>query len=236
MDAASRVKQLGTILGVWAHPDDEVFTCGGILALAAQNGQRVMCMTATRGEAGVQDPDRWPPEHLGEIRTKELEAAYEELGVTEHCWFDFADGGVKDVEELEGLKAVEQCIEQCRPDTILTFGPDGMTGHPDHQTVSAWATKLGRDHDIAVYHAIITPETYEANREADEKFDMFFNIDRPPIVAAKDCDLCITLDKTTLTKKCQALKVMPSQTERLITEMGDEKLCDMQRVEAFVKA
>lgn len=231
-----QIKKLGTILGVWAHPDDEVFCCGGIMAMAAANGQRVMCMTATRGEAGVQDPDRWPPDRLGEIRTKELEAAYKELGITEHYWLNFEDGRLKNVEEAEGMKAVAQCIEHGQPDTILTFGPNGLTGHPDHQTVSAWATKVGFDNDIAVYHAVITPQSYEANREVDEKFNMFFNIKRPPIVESTECDLCITLDEATLSKKCQALKAMPSQTERMFVEMGDEKLYETQRIESFVLA
>ncbi len=37
------IKKLGTILSVWAHPDDETFTCGGILATAVKNGQQVVC-------------------------------------------------------------------------------------------------------------------------------------------------------------------------------------------------
>lgn len=236
MDAATRIRQLGTILGVWAHPDDEVFSCAGILAIAATNGQRVMCMTATRGELGVQDELRWPQAKLGEIRTKELQDAYRILGISEHCWFDFPDGGVNLIDEKEGLRAVEQCIEQCHPDTILTFGPDGMTGHQDHQTVSSWATKLAKKYSIAVYHAVLTPESYQANVEADEQFNMFFNIDKPPIVPPEACDLLIELDEITLKKKCEALKAMPSQTERMIAAMGEEKLCNMQRTEAFLRA
>lgn len=236
MDKSLSVQQLGTILGVWAHPDDEVFSCGGILAIAAANGQKVMCMTATRGEAGVQDPERWPPEKLGAIRTEELEKAYEILGIREHCWFDYPDGQLVQVSDENGHRMVEQCIEECQPDTILTFGPDGMTGHPDHQAVSTWATEVGKKKGIQVYHAILTPEEYEANKEADDKFNMFFNIESPPIQQRTDCDLCIELDENTLEKKCQALKAMPSQTEKLIAYVGDEKLKQMQRIEAFVCA
>ncbi|MGH3589327.1 MAG: PIG-L deacetylase family protein, partial [Pseudonocardia sp.] len=43
---------LGTILGVWAHPDDETYLCGGLMARAARSGDRVVCVTATRGEQG----------------------------------------------------------------------------------------------------------------------------------------------------------------------------------------
>ncbi|MDZ7785910.1 MAG: PIG-L family deacetylase [Candidatus Saccharibacteria bacterium] len=236
MNDARHIKSLGTILGVWAHPDDEVFSCGGIMALAAENGQRVMCMTASRGEAGVQDESRWPAEKLGAIRTKELEAAYECLGAIEHVWFDYSDGKVGDVSLAEGEKVVTRRIEACHPDTILTFGPEGMTGHPDHRAVSAWATRVGKERGIAVYHAVLTPETYDADREADEQFDIFFNIERPPIVQRGDCDLYIDLSDKTLQKKCAALKAMPSQTESLIKAMGEEKVCDMNRIESFVRA
>src|SRR4249919_2707816 len=51
----------GTILSVWAHPDDETYLAAGLMAAAVQAGQRVVCVTATRGELGSTDPDRWPP-------------------------------------------------------------------------------------------------------------------------------------------------------------------------------
>jgi hypothetical protein len=57
---ADDIKQLGTILFVAAHPDDESFLAGGILAAAVANGQTVVVYTATRGEAGVQDRNKCP--------------------------------------------------------------------------------------------------------------------------------------------------------------------------------
>ena len=52
---------LGTILSVWAHPDDETYLCAGLMARAVRSGARVVCVTATRGELGSSDPERWPP-------------------------------------------------------------------------------------------------------------------------------------------------------------------------------
>jgi LmbE family N-acetylglucosaminyl deacetylase len=63
---------LGTILGVWAHPDDEAYLSGGIMAQSVHDGRRVVCVTATRGEAGSWDHTRWPPDELGAIREAEL--------------------------------------------------------------------------------------------------------------------------------------------------------------------
>ena len=60
--------ELGTILGVWAHPDDETYLSAGLMAAAADAGSRVVCITATRGEGGSMDEEQWPPESMGQVR------------------------------------------------------------------------------------------------------------------------------------------------------------------------
>ena len=80
--------ELGTILGVWAHPDDETYLSAGLMARAVRNGSRVVCVTATRGEGGSMDEEKWPPESMGEVRTAELERSLQILGVDEHVWLD----------------------------------------------------------------------------------------------------------------------------------------------------
>ena len=79
---------LGTILGVWAHPDDEAYLSAGLMADAVRRGNRVVCVTATRGEAGSQDPDRWRSEEMPRSRERALAACLRTLGVTEHRWLD----------------------------------------------------------------------------------------------------------------------------------------------------
>ena len=65
---------LGTILGIWAHPDDETWLCAGLMARAARAGDRVVCVTATRGELGSPDEERWPSgAPLAAVRTAEME-------------------------------------------------------------------------------------------------------------------------------------------------------------------
>lgn len=133
------VRRLGTILGIWAHPDDEAYLAGGVMAAAAEAGQRVGCVTATAGEHGTDDPSRWPPARLGRVRRRELAAALRVLGVHEHTWLDYPDGGCSDAPTGEAVARLVDIIERYRPDTILTFGPDGITGHPDHMAVGRWA-------------------------------------------------------------------------------------------------
>jgi LmbE family N-acetylglucosaminyl deacetylase len=136
--STSAVAELGTVLGVWAHPDDEAYLSGGLMAIARGNGQRVVCVTATRGELGTPDPVAWPPDRLAAERTRELANCLDILGVVEHHWLGYRDGGCADVDVALPVGRLCELIDRIRPDTVLTFGPDGITGHPDHQTVSAW--------------------------------------------------------------------------------------------------
>jgi LmbE family N-acetylglucosaminyl deacetylase len=233
------VKRLGTIMSVWAHPDDETYACGGLMAAAADNGQKVVCITATRGEAGVQDELRWPAERLGQIREAELMAALRELGIASHHWLDYADGCCCDVPEQEGGDRLVQLIEQYQPDTILTFGPDGWTGHPDHCAVSCWVDCALKDtkRKPKVYHWVTESRAYEDFlREADRQFNIYFNIDKPPVKELEECEIGLTLAPDLILKKLQALRSMPSQTETLLTNTPKENLKQMLRHECFVKA
>jgi LmbE family N-acetylglucosaminyl deacetylase len=80
----SDAARLGTVLGIWAHPDDEAFLSGGLMAAARDAGNRVVCVTATLGEHGTDDPRCWPPARLAAVRERELHASLAALGVTEH--------------------------------------------------------------------------------------------------------------------------------------------------------
>jgi len=67
--------ELGTVLGVWAHPDDETYLSAGLMAQAARDGERVVCVTATRGEGGSMDEERWPSATMGAVRTTDTMAS-----------------------------------------------------------------------------------------------------------------------------------------------------------------
>ena len=208
------IKKLGTILGVWAHPDDETFVSGGLMAAAVENGQTVVCATATRGELGVQDPLRWPAETLGATRAIELIDAFHALGVTHHQWLHYRDGFCKDVPVSEAVANLMILVEKYQPDTIITFPPDGLTGHEDHKAVSIWSSMLAEKSKkpLRVLHAVASEEKYNSHmKELDEKLNIYFNIEKPKLFQRNECDIVFDLPEEILNKKITALKAMPSQ-------------------------
>ncbi len=236
---SKNIAKLGTIMGVWAHPDDESFTCGGLLAAAVQNGQRVVCVTATKGEAGVQDAERWPPDQLGEIRATELHDALNILGIKEHHWLGYQDGQCDKADEAQATTKIQRIIEQVHPDTILTFGPDGLTGHPDHQTISRWASSACRaaDWPIDVYYVVTLKDLYDNYlKQADEALNIYFMIDQPVLKNPDECDIYFNLSSDLLAIKRQALAAMPSQMEAMLTYFDKPIFDKAFTYETFIKA
>lgn len=234
----SNIKSLGTILGVWAHPDDETFCAGGILAAAAKNGQRVVIVTATRGEKGVQDESRWPADKLGQIRSDELEQALQILGVNKHEQLDFPDGACNEQDERLAVNRLVALIKAHQPDTVLTFGPDGLTGHPDHSTVSAWATTAVKESgsQARLLYAVQTEQQYAKSQAVDAKLNLFFNTPKPSTVDEADADLCCKLDDELFDVKMRALLAMPSQYQKMYDSFDGATLKGCFDTEAFVES
>jgi LmbE family N-acetylglucosaminyl deacetylase len=134
--AKSRVLAL-----IVAHPDDDAYGLAGTVALHEHDpGFRFVLVHATDGGAGTIDPS-YPPtnEPLGLIRRREMEAAWTAHGrpPDRHEWLDYDDGGVAQVPFGELVERIGGILAQERPDVVATFGPDGITGHPDHIAVGA---------------------------------------------------------------------------------------------------
>lgn len=134
------------LLAVFAHPDDESIVAGGTLARNAQAGMQTALLCATRGEWGpISDEALADYENLGAVRERELRAACEVLGVGWLRFLDLEDGAVAAVlggaEEEQTLDKIVRAIRELRPQTVITFGPDGLYGHPDHIAIGQLTTK-----------------------------------------------------------------------------------------------
>src|SRR3712207_348704 len=119
--------RLGTTLLVWAHPDDETYLSGGVSAALADQGVRVVAVTATRGEAGGPGTTDDERAQTALNRTRELEAALRILGVREHVWLGYEDGGCEAADPEPAVARLAELCEEVAPETVLTFGPDGFT-------------------------------------------------------------------------------------------------------------
>ena len=222
---------LGDTVAIWAHPDDETYLGGGLMAALRDAGHRVVCVTATRGELGGQAP----PEVLRRVRTEELGRALAVLGVEEHHWLDLPDGSLDDVDPAGPTAWLVALLAEVRPRTVLTFGPDGITGHPDHIAVGRWAR--------AACAAAGLPGTalLEAATTAayEERFgalaaDLGVNVGEAAVPTPdEELAVNVVLDGELLDRKVAALRQLASQTDELRTAVGDDVFREWVALEAF---
>jgi LmbE family N-acetylglucosaminyl deacetylase len=135
------VKQL-RLLCVFAHPDDVSMATGGILAKYADEGIQTYLLTATRGEHGwLGDPAEYPgPVRLGQIREGELYAAATVLGLREVSFLDYVDGQLDRADPATVVAQIASHLHRIRPHVVVTFGHDGLYGHPDHVAICQYTT------------------------------------------------------------------------------------------------
>jgi LmbE family N-acetylglucosaminyl deacetylase len=130
------------LLCILAHPDDESLAMGGVLARYAAEGVETYLVTATSGERGWQGaPEEHPgAQQLTRIREAELRAAAEILGIRGLSLLRYPDGGLAAADPGALIARIAQAVRQIRPQVVVTFGPDGATGHPDHIAIGQLTT------------------------------------------------------------------------------------------------
>jgi LmbE family N-acetylglucosaminyl deacetylase len=148
LDAESK-NEIQTIMAILAHPDDES-AIGQILAKYASEGKNVVLVIATDGRYGVEEHAGIPPgDTLAMIRMKESICACEILGIEKPIFLDAHDvfGAMNGMGEYfkqtaEVKQKLTRTITEINPDAIITFGPDGDTGHMDHKGISDLVTEV----------------------------------------------------------------------------------------------
>ena len=141
----------GGLAAVLAHPDDESFACAGSLAVAHAAGATTRLLVVTRGEAGT--PDGLPDASFGDTRESELICAARAIGLDEVSLLDgYPDGGIADEPFDVLVDEIAAWLAERRPAAVITFGPHGVTGHPDHILVgnaTRWAVERLSESGIA---------------------------------------------------------------------------------------
>jgi len=190
-DGSARDGRAGGLLLVHAHPDDESFSTGGLIARSITEGRRVDLVTCTGGEEGeIHDPDLDPDEarpRLREIRREELECSVRVLGqgrLNLHL-LGYRDSGMMgtpsneradvfwraDLDEATGR--LVRIVREARPAVMVSYDSNGNYGHPDHINAhriaaAAWdaAADASRFPDLGRPHAVAKLYETAFNREA----------------------------------------------------------------------
>jgi len=127
---------------VLAHPDDESLGTGGALAKSAAEGVATYLLTATRGERGRFGDNVNPPgpDVVGQTREAELMAAARELGLREVRVLGYPDGALDKADPAGAIARIAGHLRRVKPHVVITFGPEGAYGHPDHIAISQFTT------------------------------------------------------------------------------------------------
>ena len=159
------------MLACFAHPDDEAFTASGVLAASTARGVQVRLVCATCGEEGdIRQPDVATRETLGKVRHEELRRSCQVLSLQEPIMLGYRDSGWGDSPaqyhpdafvQAPPLQVVGRLVEEIRrfkPHIVLTFEPDGVSGHKDHKAISR--------HTTTAVHAASDSAAFPEQRQA----------------------------------------------------------------------
>ncbi len=190
------------LLCVLAHPDDESLGTGGTLAKYAAEGVETYLVTATRGERGRFHEGRNRPSSdiVGQTREAELHAAAKELGVREVTILGYPDGGLDQIDPAAARETIAAHVRRIRPEVVITFGPDGAYGHPDHVAISQLTTAAvvrAADRDFAVaklYYIAWSSQTWAAYQAALKKLTAMVDGVERCVVATPDWLITTRID------------------------------------------
>lgn len=221
------------LLGVWAHPDDEAYLSAGLMARTIAAGGRVVVVAITDGEAGFSADDARPVERRAAQRRRELRAAMEVIGVHDIRFLGVADGGVAAAPADRLVAQIGDIIREVSPDVIVTFGPDGITGHSDHVANSSLVTRAWMDGGVGeLWYAAKTNEWLAEWRELHDQFGVWMT-GEPTGVRIEDVETIVDLDGVALATKRAVLAEHGSQTNGLAAAFGESRYCDWICQETF---
>lgn len=207
-----------TLVGVWAHPDDETYLSAVLMRRVIHAGGRVLVITATAGEQGLSAETS----ESGPERSDELRQALAAVGVEEVVMLGVADGMCSQEDPSERARQIATLLDDIGPDAVVTFGPDGITGHPDHIAVSAWTLTACTDRDAEVYLAAMTTGFHTSHRSLHERIGLAMT--DAPLITIDDelIDVRITPTEDEHAAKLRAFDAHHSQTSTLRELIGDE--------------
>ena len=212
------------LLAVFAHPDDES-TVSAVLAKYAAAGVRVYLATATDGRLGVAPhAGTTAGDSLAAARAEELKCTTDKLGINPPIMFGLYDqlkmgeGLQPHMQQLAELRdRVTKLFDELQPDAVITWGPSGWTGHPDHRLVSSVVTEVFQSrtwqHPAQLYYpAVPTSKAAASSPIPLATVDERFLTVRVPVTAADYA-------KSKAGWLCHRTQYTPEQIEQLFQSL-----------------
>lgn len=186
-----------SIVGIFAHPDDEAFGPSGTLAKLSKNHD-VYLICVTDGNSG---------KNLKDIRKNELFKSAKILGIKEVFFLNFKDGELNNNLYHKLAQEIEKYLEKLRPETVITFKPRGISGHIDHVAVSLVTTFVFMKLQFIKKLLYFCIDKAQRNFEGDDYFIYF-----PPGYDRKNIDMTVDISDE-WEQKVQAINAHQSQAK-----------------------
>jgi N-acetylglucosamine malate deacetylase 2 len=202
---------VSSVLAICAHPDDESFGLGAVLAAFAARGTRVSLLCFTQGEASTLGNTG---ANLGALRARELAAAGDILGLQSAELLPYPDGGLSAIPLQELSEHVNRVARRVGADLLLVFDEGGITGHPDHVHATRAALGAGRHSQLPVIAWAVPHEVaHTLNLEFGAGFigrpmtelDMVIDVDRARQRRAIACHVSQATDNPVLWRRLELL-------------------------------
>ena len=208
------------ILAVFAHPDDETSVAGGTIARSVQEGVEVTVVTATRGEWGTLGTGGMTiaREELPAVREAEHRAVMQLYGAHPPVFLGYEDAKMGEADLAPAVQQMAAQMQRVRPDVVITWGPTGMSRHPDHIAVHRAAVQAFHAYAASararLYYAALPLDVarrFEAELEGPEAAPTV-RIDITPYLATKAQALRIYRSQEDAQAIAEVLEQAPSWT------------------------
>lgn len=221
------------LLGIWAHPDDEAYLSAALMARTIDAGGQVTLVSVTNGEGGFPDDDVRPMAELAAQRQRELTRAMAHIGVRDVRFLHMADGAVAQDSDDRLSGTIRDLLREIHPDLVVTFGPDGITGHEDHVSTSKAVTGAWADTGIGdLWYAAQTRAWLDEWRDTHDDLGIWMT-EEPMGIDPGDAVAILDLAGDELDRKRSVLGEHRSQTVQIAAALGEDTYRRWVRQETF---
>lgn len=222
-------------VGIWAHPDDEAYLSAGAMDQIIRSGGHVTVIALSDGEAGFPEDDRRSVAERRRHRRYELRAAMAAIGVEDVRFLGLPDGAVSEEASEATVAGLVDVLLEIDPDIVATFGPDGVTGHPDHVACWQLATRAWIDAGTGCLRYAAKTESWLAEwRSMHDELGVWMT-EEPSGVRDSDAELVFDLAAGPLDRKRSVMACHLSQTAIISEALGEAAYRSWIAQETFTK-